>query len=63
MVCMPSDVVQARFSPSLPATPLPHNKHCVHMDLSTTMRHYITTKRTAQTEGIHMLDERLSLNK
>ncbi|MGA8437523.1 MAG: hypothetical protein WB762_29005 [Candidatus Sulfotelmatobacter sp.] len=33
------------------------------LDLSTTMRHYIKTKRSAFAQGIQMLDERLALSK
>ncbi len=47
----------------LTGNPIAAQQALCHMDLSTTMRHYIKTKRTALAEGIQMLDERLSLNK
>jgi len=34
-----------------------------HIDLITTIRHYIKTKRAALMEGVQKLDERLELNK
>lgn len=43
--------------------PIAAQQMLCHMDLSTTMRHYIKTKRTALAEGIQMLDERLALSK
>ena len=47
----------------LTGNPIAAQQALCHMDLSTTMRHYIKTKRTALAEGIQMLDERLSLSK
>jgi len=32
-----------------------------HLDLTTTIRHYIKTKRAALMEGVQKLDERLAL--
>ena len=43
--------------------PIAAHQALCHLDLSTTMRHYIKTKRTALAEGIQMLDERLALSK
>jgi integrase len=47
----------------LTGNPIAAQQMLCHLDLSTTMRHYIKTKRTALAEGIQMLDERLALNK
>jgi integrase len=47
----------------LTGNPIAAQQALCHMDLSTTMRHYIKTKRTALAEGIQMLDERLALSK
>jgi integrase len=47
----------------LTGNPIAAQQALCHLDLSTTMRHYIKTKRTALAEGIQMLDERLSLAK
>lgn len=47
----------------LTGNPIAAQQALCHLDLSTTMRHYIKTKRTALEEGIQMLDERLSLSK
>lgn len=47
----------------LTGNPIAAQQALCHLDLSTTMRHYIKTKRTALAEGIQMLDERLSLSK
>jgi len=47
----------------LTGNPIAAQQALCHLDLSTTMRHYIKTKRTALAEGIQMLDERLALNK
>lgn len=47
----------------LTGNPIAAQQALCHMDLSTTMRHYIKTKRTALAEGIQMLDERLELSK
>ena len=47
----------------LTGNPIAAQQLLCHMDLSTTMRHYIKTKRTALAEGIQMLDERLALKK
>ena len=46
----------------LTGNPIAAQQALCHMDLSTTMRHYIKTKRTALAEGIQMLDERLALS-
>ncbi len=46
----------------LTGNPIAAQQALCHMDLSTTMRHYIKTKRTALAEGIQMLDDRLALN-
>jgi integrase len=46
----------------LTGNPIAAQQALCHLDLSTTMRHYIKTKRTALEEGIQMLDERLSLS-
>jgi integrase len=46
----------------LTGNPIAAQQALCHLDLSTTMRHYIKTKRTALAEGIQMLDERLALN-
>jgi len=46
----------------LTGNPIAAQQALCHLDLSTTMRHYIKTKRTALAEGIQMLDERLSLS-
>jgi integrase len=45
----------------LTGNPIAAQQALCHLDLSTTMRHYIKTKRTALAEGIQMLDERLAL--
>jgi len=45
----------------LTGNPIAAQQALCHLDLSTTMRHYIKTKRSALAEGIQMLDERLSL--
>jgi len=47
----------------LTGNPIAAQQALCHMDLSTTMRHYIKTKRSALAEVIQMLDERLSLTK
>ncbi len=47
----------------LTGNPIAAQQALCHLDLSTTMRHYIKTKRTALAEGIQMLDERLALSK
>ena len=47
----------------LTGNPIAAQQALCHMDLSTTMRHYIKTKRTALAEGIQMFDERLALSK
>jgi integrase len=47
----------------LTGNPIAAQQMLCHLDLSTTMRHYIKTKRSALAEGIQMLDERLSLSK
>jgi integrase len=46
----------------LTGNPIAAQQALCHLDLSTTMRHYIKTKRSALAEGIQMLDERLSLS-
>ena len=45
----------------LTGNPIAAQQALCHLDLSTTMRHYIKTKRSALAEGIQMLDERLAL--
>ena len=47
----------------LTGNPIAAQQMLCHLDLSTTMRHYIKTKRSALDEGIQMLDERLALSK
>jgi integrase len=47
----------------LTGNPIAAQQALCHLDLSTTMRHYIKTKRSALAEGIQMLDERLALSK
>jgi integrase len=47
----------------LTGNPIAAQQALCHMDLSTTMRHYIKTKRSALAEGIQLLDERLELGK
>jgi integrase len=47
----------------LTGNPIAAQQALCHLDLSTTMRHYIKTKRSALAEGIQMLDERLALTK
>jgi integrase len=47
----------------LTGNPIAAQQALCHLDLSTTMRHYIKTKRSALAEGIQMLDERLALKK
>ena len=47
----------------LTGNPIAAQQALCHLDLSTTMRHYIKTKRSALDEGIQMLDERLELSK
>ena len=47
----------------LTGNPIAAQQMLCHLDLSTTMRHYIKTKRSALAEGIQMLDERLALSK
>jgi len=47
----------------LTGNPIAAQQMLRHLDLSTTMRHYIKTKRSALAEGIQMLDERLALSK
>jgi len=47
----------------LTGNPIAAQQMLCHMDLSTTMRHYIKTKRSALAEGVQMLDERSSLSK
>ncbi len=47
----------------LTGNPIAAQQALCHLDLSTTMRHYIKTKRSALAEGIQLLDERLALNK
>ena len=47
----------------LTGNPIAAQQALCHLDLSTTMRHYIKTKRSALDEGIQMLDERLALSK
>jgi integrase len=47
----------------LTGNPIAAQQALCHLDLSTTMRHYIKTKRTALAEGIQLLDERLALSK
>ena len=47
----------------LTGNPIAAQQALCHLDLSTTMRHYIKTKRSALDEGIQMLDERLSLRR
>lgn len=42
--------------------PIAAQQALCHMDLSTTMRHYIKSKRSALDEGIQLLDERLALS-
>jgi integrase len=46
----------------LTGNPIAAQQALCHLDLSTTMRHYIKTKRSALAEGIQMLDERLALS-
>lgn len=46
----------------LTGNPIAAQQMLCHLDLSTTMRHYIKTKRSALAEGVQMLDERLALS-
>jgi integrase len=47
----------------LTGNPIAAQQALCHLDLSTTMRHHIKTKRSAMAEGIQMLDEKLALSK
>jgi integrase len=47
----------------LTGNPIAAQQLLCHLDLSTTMRHYIKTKSSALHEAVQMLDERLSLTK
>jgi integrase len=47
----------------LTGNPIAAQQALCHLDLSTTMRHYIKANRSALEEGVQMLDERLALSK
>jgi hypothetical protein len=47
----------------LTGNPIVAQQALCRLDLSTAMRHYIKTRRSALAEGIQMLDERLAFSK